>query len=651
MPPVKLKSPTLVGGISQQPPHLRFASQVESAINVSFDVATGAAKRPGTELVAVISDLSTSGNYNTYSFERGDAEKYIAIIGDGGSGASILRIFQDDGREATVTITADAQTYLNAGGPIGKDFRFAANNEYIMVLNRKAVGSITSGAPSDTTLPIKITRSTAPTSAAVAEFDVEVNVWTHRDGTSGGDDTSNPGLEVIISGDGMFSDIEFYRNRLVLVGESYIAFSQAGEFLNFYIQDVADIVDDDPLSTRLDSSIESIISFRQALVVFTRGGQQYESNTPDLLTPTTLSFDKTTRYETQDVEPIALGSTLYFVGDKNDGSILFEYIYDDTQVSSVASDVTRHVDRLLPDQIRSTAGSSGNTTVFLLPDNQPAQGLLLQETGDKLLQEDNSDLILDKSTVGSNKLFVYRYYWQGQQKQQSAFSIYQYGDDDLITDVCVQDNYAYMLTLIGGSSGVFVLERQPLGIERTPKDGMPAPVHLDRCSMIAGSYDGSDTSWTLQNAAIEANKVVLGPSFGAIAGTEIDVTASGSDVVFDGQDYSNGESYVGQSFRYELQPTRMYRRDRNGDADVLGELQINKVGMHHFDTLQYNLEATLPRRTTRSKLFSVASVQTGTNEAYFGGDADDLLIMATSETSKPTTITAYEIEANYHPRA
>lgn len=647
----KIKSPSLIGGISQQPPHLRFPSQVETAINVSFDVATGAAKRPGTKIVAAVADLGTGGDYKLYPFERGDGESYVAVIGTNGSGASILRIFQEDGREADVTITADAQTYLDAGNPIGSDFRFAANADLIMVLNRRATAAATSGAPTDTSLPIKIVRSASPTNTAVAEFDVGVNVWTHRDGTTGGNDTSNPGFDVIVSGDGKFSDIEFYRNRLVLAGEGYVAFSQAGEYLNFYIQDVSDIVDDDALSTELDSSIDSIITFRQALVVMTRGGQQYESNTPDLLTPTTLSFTKTTRYETQDVKPIALGSALFFVGDKRDGSVLFEYLYDDTQVSSIAADVTRHVDKLLPDQIRALTGSSANTTVMLLPNNQPEEGKLLMETGDALLLESGDDILLDQLASGGNQLYVYRYYWQGDQKQQSAFSIYEYGADDTIADVAISDNYAWMLTMLGGLSGIYIIERQPLSIERQADAGMPAPVHLDRCSLIAGAFDGTDTAWTLASSAILADKAVLGPSFGATAGTEIDVSPSGSDVVSEGADYSNGESYIGQSFRYELQPSRLYRRDRNGDADILGELQINKIGMHHFDTMQYNLEVTLPRRATRSKSFSSTTPQTGTNEAYFGGDADDLVIKATSTTSKPVTISAYEVEANHHARA
>ena len=40
--------PLLFGGISQQPPHARFANQVENAYNADFSVADGFSKRPGT---------------------------------------------------------------------------------------------------------------------------------------------------------------------------------------------------------------------------------------------------------------------------------------------------------------------------------------------------------------------------------------------------------------------------------------------------------------------------------------------------------------------------------------------------------------------------------------------------------------------------
>lgn len=647
MPPTKIKSPTLIGGISQQPPHLRFANQVETAVNVVFDVATGASKRPGTELVAVPSSLSTDGDYQIFPLERGSGEGYIIIIGENGAGATTLRIFQDDGREATVNITANAQTYLDAGSPLGSDFRIASNPDLTVILNRKATAAASAGTPTATTLPIKLERTTAPTTSSVAVFDADVNTWTAR---ASGTDATNPGFSVIVDGDGGLTDVAFYRNRLVLSGEQWVAFSQAGEYFNFYIVNVSSLVDDDALEARLSHEITDIQAFRKALVVFTSSGLQYESNSPDLLTPTTLAFDLTTRYETQDVHPIVLGSAMYFVGEKVDGSILYEYLYDDTQLSSVAADTSRHVDKLLPDDVRSIDGSTSHTTVLVLPNNQPEDADLLLEDGDRILMESGDDILLDQAPIGANELNVYRYYWDEEQKRQSAWSVFCFGDDDSIADIAVLGNYCYMLTEITSESTAYVLERLPLGVDREADTGMPFTVHLDRWAKKTGAYSAPNTTWTLDSDALSADKAVLGAAFGSDAGDIIDLTQSGTSFSGSG-DHDEGDAYVGQSFTFQLVPTRMFRRDRNGAADVLGDLLLNKIGIHHFETADYLLSVSTPRRVDRDKAFSADAPANGTTRAYFGGDADDTTISIESTSPKPTTVSAIEVDANFYPRA
>lgn len=650
MAAIKIKSPTLIGGLSEQPAHIRFPDQVEVAENVLFDVATGAAKRPGTELLAVVSSLVLSGDYQIYAFDRGDDVDYILLIGKDGTGTTVLRVFQTDGQEATVNITANAQTYLDASGPLGRDFRFANNPDLVIILNRRATAAAVSGTPTPTTLPIKIVRSTAPTNTAVAVFDADVNTWTAR---ASGNDTNNPGFSVIVEGDGLFSDVAFYRNRLVLSGEEWVDFSQAGNYFNFYIQSVASIVDDDSLEGRLSSEIESVTTFKKALVAFAADGDQYETNPADLLTPTTLVFDKTTRYETQNIKPVPLGSALYFVGDRNDGAILYEYQYDDQQISSVAANTSRHVEKLLPNDVRSLTGSAESTTVLLIPNNQPEDGDFLLQSGDKLLLETGDNLLVDREAIGSNEMFVYRYYWDGDQKRQSAWSKFIFGENDRIADIAVIGNHCYMLTRVNNSfndSTGYILERFPLGNDREPDAGMPYTVHMDRWQLLAGEFGDPETGWTAASNALTIDTVVLGPGFAGDAGTVLAASQAQTDITVTGN-YDTDRAYVGQCFTYNLTATEMYRRDRNGQADVMGQLNLRKIGIHHFETADYSLVVSDPRRADRNKAFSSDTPQNGMLEAYFGGQSEDTTITVQSTSPKPTTVSAIEVEANYFGRA
>tara|TARA_R100000808_G_scaffold15607_3_gene35928 strand:+ start:5742 stop:6383 length:642 start_codon:yes stop_codon:yes gene_type:complete len=54
---LSIKLPILSGGISDQPAHLRHASQVASSVNFMFDAAIGATVRPGTQLVSRVLDM------------------------------------------------------------------------------------------------------------------------------------------------------------------------------------------------------------------------------------------------------------------------------------------------------------------------------------------------------------------------------------------------------------------------------------------------------------------------------------------------------------------------------------------------------------------------------------------------------------------
>jgi len=648
MPPTKIKSPTLIGGISQQPPHRRFPSQVDQAVNVVFDVATGASKRPGTEFVTAPSTLSVDGDYSIESLEIGTSE-YIIVVGNGGSGASIFRVFQADGREATVNIDSASQTYIDLNSPNGSDFRFASNAELTVVLNTTVTADQDgSGSLDPASLPHKLTRTSAESATAVAVFALDPNTWPDR---TAGTDSNNPGPTVAVDHTAL-SDVTFYRDRLVLAGGEYIAFSEVGEYFNFWLVDPTSIVDSDTLEARVASNIQSIQDFKRALVIFTESGQQYESNTPDLLTPTTLGINPTTFYETQDVHPVALGAAIFFIGDKTGTSILFEYLYDDTQISSVAAETTRHVDDLLPDTIRSLDGSSGNTTVLMLPNNQPEGGDLLLESGDLLLLESggSDNILLDVAPTGSNELYVYRYYYNAESKQQSAFSIYRYGENDTIADIAVMGNYCYMLTKLEGGSTAYVLERQPLGLSAGPAEGLDCSVHLDRQVLLTGAYSSPNTTWTLDSSALSANKAVLGGGFGETAGTELDLTQDGAAFSVAGE-YNAGSAFVGQTFTFTLQPTRLFRRDRNGVADILGDLWLSKIGIEHYESCEYDLVVSTPRRADRTKSFSATAPATGKTEAFFGGEADDTTVKIQSVSSKQVTISAYEVDANHHPRA
>ena len=137
MPNVRISVPSPFGGVSAQPPSIRHRNQVEAAINAKFDVAYGYSKRPPTQFVAKIASLIAGGDYRLHVIERDADEKYLVLYGRGD-----IRVFDLDGVEQTVDITADAQDYLDDDGTVNQagasadDLILATSADYTLIGNR-----------------------------------------------------------------------------------------------------------------------------------------------------------------------------------------------------------------------------------------------------------------------------------------------------------------------------------------------------------------------------------------------------------------------------------------------------------------------------------------------------------------------------------
>ena len=127
------------GGISQQPDEKKVPGQLTDAINVLPDVTQGLLKRPGSELVASLSDNATAAlNSNTngkwFHYYRDEAEQYIGQINRDGdvnmwrcSDGVVMTVSFESGQQSDITsylvhtADEDIQTLTS------KDFTFISN--------------------------------------------------------------------------------------------------------------------------------------------------------------------------------------------------------------------------------------------------------------------------------------------------------------------------------------------------------------------------------------------------------------------------------------------------------------------------------------------------------------------------------------------
>ena len=117
----------LIAGISQQPPKLRHAEQLEEQINGFSTEAGGLQKRPPTLHIKKLPTLSLETK--VHLINRDDDEKYIvAFTGTG------LQVFDTLGNEKTVKMENNAETYVTSSRP-QRELKAITVADYTFVVN------------------------------------------------------------------------------------------------------------------------------------------------------------------------------------------------------------------------------------------------------------------------------------------------------------------------------------------------------------------------------------------------------------------------------------------------------------------------------------------------------------------------------------
>lgn len=214
--------------------------------------------------------------------------------------------------------------------------------------------------------------------------------WDERES---GDDETNPVPSFI---DYQISDIFFHRNRLGFLADENVIFSEAGEFYNFFPKTVLTTLDSNPIDVAVSNNQISIlkhaIPFNESLLIFS-DLTQFMLTASELLTPDTVHIDVSTNFEANlTAKPVGAGRFVFFGFSKGKWSGVREYYVEANTETNDAADISAHVPNFLEGDITSLAASS------------------------------NEDMLLALCREKPNSIFVYRYYWRGEEKLQSAWS-------------------------------------------------------------------------------------------------------------------------------------------------------------------------------------------------------------------------------------
>lgn len=424
-----------------------------------------------------------------------------------------------------------------------------------------------------------------------------------------GDDNTNPFPSFI---DNKINDVFFHRNRLGLLADENVIFSEAGEYFNFFSRTVLTLVDSAPIDVAVSNNQVSIlrhaVPFNESLLLFS-DYSQFKLSATQVLTPETVSIDVATRFETSlTAKPVGAGKYVYFATPAGAGTGIREYYVDVDTETNDAAEISAHVPTYLKGQPLAMSAAAN-------------EDMLILQTDD------------DRSTI-----FPYRYFWSGREKLQSSWSKWTFSGD--VLGVAFDQTDIFFVMQYGAK---VALERMNLSNDDALED-TTFPVHLDRRVKLTGSdtlpYTDSTAQYITDAGAIVTAAKAL-------------THQTGGGTVYAGVPYT---------FLYEFSEQLM---KNNKESITSGRYQIKTMSVTYADTGYFdvkvvphkNLPASGRNEYTRSftgrvigsgtNILGTVPLDTGTYRFGVLANAKNAKITLESDSHLPCAFQSAEIESEF----
>ena len=471
-----------------------------------------------------------------------------------------------------------------------------------------------------------------------------------------GTSINNPGPSAIKENE-TIKAMEFWKGRLWIATDTTIFASRVNEFFNYFLEDVMNITDADPIDLSVNTGqfnrVQSLTSFQNFLFITTRSGNQFEirgsATDAGNVSPTSIELRSTSFYSTASTaNPVKMGASIYFF----DKEKLFLYSGSDAfgNEYSTAYELSTHCRGYLPENYQVvTAIPSYNSLVMVDRDQK-------------------------------NHMYVYTMKTNGQQLVQNAFYRWELDENDQI------------LAIQGYETGFYVVVKRSNGFGQrlyayygTFEPVTLATPLLDRLVKVESNkitYDMETNITTIRLPYYDPNakEIVLADNWSesrryiryVATGinsaqydghqlTELIVTGNLASERAANGTYQARRVWAGRPYEMNIQLSPLHVRDQENTARP-GVLNLKRMTTRHRNTAQYTLEIQRYNRaksSVRSEAFSFNDTtdllgmfqieKEGELLSKILGYADSTSIFIKSNFPTPCNITTIEVIGNFRP--
>lgn len=396
-------------------------------------------------------------------------------------------------------------------------------------------------------------------------FSFKAMTWAKR---GCGDNDSCPVPSFV--GD-VINDMVFAKNRLGFMSDQNTILSESGEFFNFWLTTVTTLVESDPIDTAASSSKVNILRYalvwENILLLFS----DYTQFKIDMAEGLSIKsgIDTLTHFESSSrAKPVASGKNVFFAVNRANFTSIQEYFITPDSQTKDASDITAHVPKFIP------------TGVF------------------KLAAASNDDILLALTAQDQEKLYVYKYYWNGADKLQSSWSFWSFRGGKVLSCGFFEST----LYLIVERGGKVYLEKMVLApgyvdAGETIEFALDRKVTEAKCTV---TYSASTNATTFQLPYAPNADYIQVVTRAPNPGVQLDITnVAGTSVTVRGN-HATTPVFIGEVFRSVYQPTRPYVKEQgaNGAQATLasGRFQVHRWTFIYNQTGYFRAEVDLPGR-------------------------------------------------------
>lgn len=452
------------------------------------------------------------------------------------------------------------------------------------------------------------------------------------------------------------ADAAFFEGRLAVTAGRTTVFSQAGNIFNWFRQTATQILSDDPIDIAQTGEggapFHAMLPWNDALYLFSAQDQVVLSGGRDVLTPDTVQLRAVSHYRNDPgCRPVQAGQRLFFVSQQFGFTRLFDYHLARYTDHHEALDVSVEVPAYVPGGIAQLAADE-------------ALGLVFLRSGD--------------STV-----YVYTYRDQEDSRAQSAWSKWTFASGSLRA-IAIVSGVVMFLTAYDADSlvlEIMELTEESLSITHTSGfavfdgseefdgtilfDGAgavtttvtrPSRVYLDRrvsstSGSVSSSYSGGYTTWVLPyDVALDGSDGLPAVAVERTGEAPMVFRLGAANEVSVLGDYTGEVVQLGIRYTTTADLSTFYVRDRNGNADERGRLQLRWLRLHYADSTELTVTVTQPGRAPSTYTMALSDLGAGTFNVPLLGLNSDTTIQLSVSGPGAFFLTSYEWEGTYHAR-